>query len=187
MTRFGALALLLLAGAATAEPLARVHTSYYYIDGSSATVLTAQMDQNGPAGEDGKRQPSKTRWDVQWKYNHDQVGVTCGVRDVMVAVGIAQNIPRWRGENKSSGPLATRWKKFSEAVKRHEAVHKDHGMKAAAEIESALQGLKPASNCVDLDKAANAAGERIIQKYRELDAEYDRRTAHGRKEGVSLL
>jgi predicted secreted Zn-dependent protease len=33
---------------AAAEPLVRMHTSYYYIDGSSATVLAAQLDQNGP-------------------------------------------------------------------------------------------------------------------------------------------
>ena len=38
-----------------AEPLVRLHTSYYYVDGPSATVLAAQIDQNGPSGTDGKR------------------------------------------------------------------------------------------------------------------------------------
>lgn len=30
---------------AAGEPLVRLHTSYYYIDGPSATVLAAQLDQ----------------------------------------------------------------------------------------------------------------------------------------------
>lgn len=30
---------------AAGEPLVRMHTSYYYIDGPSATVLAAQLDQ----------------------------------------------------------------------------------------------------------------------------------------------
>jgi predicted secreted Zn-dependent protease len=175
------------AGPAAAEPLSRVHASFYYVDGGSATVLVAQMDKNGPKAEDGKRYPSKTRWDVQWKYNHDQQGETCGVKDVAVAVGIAQNLPRWRGEDKPAGALAARWKKFAEAVKRHEDGHKEHGLKAAVEIETALQALKPASNCEDLDKAANAAGERIVEKYRKRDADYERSTDHGRRQGATLL
>jgi predicted secreted Zn-dependent protease len=184
--------LLLLAAVAAvtpagAEALSRIHTSFYYVDGGSATVIMAQMDKSGPKAEDGKRYPSKTRWDVQWKYNHLEEGVTCGVKDVAVAVGIAQNLPRWRGEGSASGALALRWKKFAEAVQRHEDGHKENGIKAATEIEAALQALKPASNCEDLDKAANAAGEQIIDKYRKRDAAYDRSTNNGRKQGMTLL
>jgi predicted secreted Zn-dependent protease len=66
---------------AMAEPVTRVHTSYYYVDGSSATVLAAQLDQTGPKDADGKRYAAKTRWDVQWKFNHEQEGETCGIKD----------------------------------------------------------------------------------------------------------
>lgn len=171
-----------------AEPLARMHTSYYYIDGASATVLAAQIDQNGPAEADGKRHPAKTRWDVQWKFNHDQQGETCGIKDVVIAIGIAQTMPKWRGAEKpGSASLKARWQKFVDAVKRHEDGHREHGIKAGAEIEKALLAVKPASNCEDLDKAANAAGEQVIDKYRKRDEAYDQATDHGRKQGVTLL
>lgn len=172
-----------------AEPLARMHVSYYYIGGASATVLAAQLDQNGPKDEDGKRRAGKTRWDVQWQFNHIQEGETCSIKDVAIAVGIAQNLPKWRGEDKQEGggALKARWRKFQEALKRHEEGHKEHGMKAAAEIEKVLLAIRPASNCEDLGKAANAAGERVIEKYRKLDSDYDRSTDHGRKQGVTLL
>jgi predicted secreted Zn-dependent protease len=42
------------------EPLVRLHTSYYYFDGPSATVLAAQLDQNGPVGADGNRYAGRT-------------------------------------------------------------------------------------------------------------------------------
>lgn len=189
----GMLCLGLLAAAgypalAGAEPVTRVHTSYYYIDGSSATVLAAQIDKTGPKDADGKRYAARTRWDVQWQFNHHQEGETCGIKDVSVAVGIARNMPKWRGEDKPGGAqLKARWQKFLEALKRHEEGHKEYGMKAGGEIEKALLAMKPASNCEDLDKAANAAGEQVIEQYRKQDADYDRRTDHGRKQGATLL
>jgi predicted secreted Zn-dependent protease len=39
---------------AAGEPLVRMHTSYYYIDGPSATVPAGQLDQNGPPETDRK-------------------------------------------------------------------------------------------------------------------------------------
>jgi predicted secreted Zn-dependent protease len=179
--------LAVLAIQAFAEPLTRVHTSYYYVAGTSATVLAAQFDQKGPVGEDGKRYPAKTRWDVQWKFNHDQKGETCGARDVTVAIGVAQNLPKWSGEDKGPEALRKRWEKFAAALKKHEDEHKAHGIKAGEEIEAALQAIKPASNCEDLDKAANAAGEKVIEKYRKRDQELDRSTDNGRKQGATLL
>jgi len=104
----------------SAEPLVRVHTSYYYVDGPSATVLAAQIEQNGPPGADGKRYAGKTKWDVQWKFKHEQSGVTCEMKEVAVAVGVAQTLPRWRSEKKGVAALKTRWQQFSDALKRHE-------------------------------------------------------------------
>jgi predicted secreted Zn-dependent protease len=170
-----------------AEPLTRMHTSYYYVGGSSASVLAAQIDQSGPQDADGKHHPGMTRWDVQWKFNHKQEGETCGVKDVLVAVGITRTLPKWRDEEKGGRALKARWKKFAEALARYLDGHKEHGLKAGAEIEKVLLAIQPASNCEDLDKAANAAGERVVGKYRKLGSDYDRDTDYGRKQGATLL
>jgi predicted secreted Zn-dependent protease len=59
---FACAALILMpAVPAGGEPLVRMHTSYYYIDGPSATVLAAQLDQIGPVGSDGNHYPGRTR------------------------------------------------------------------------------------------------------------------------------
>jgi predicted secreted Zn-dependent protease len=175
------------AAPAPADPLIRMHTSYYYIDGPSATVLAAQIDQHGPAGADGKRSAGKTKWDVQWKFKHAQQGITCTMKDVAVAVGIAQTLPKWRGEAKGAPTLKTRWQQFSDALARHEDGHKQHGLAAAREIEAALLAAKPASNCEDLAVAANSTADAVVKKYQKLDEDYDRKTGHGRSQGATLL
>lgn len=170
-----------------ADPMIRVHTSYYYVDGGSAAVLAGQIDQTGPVGPDGEHRPAKTKWDVQWKFKREQQGVTCSMGDVSVAVGIAQTLPKWRGESRGPTALRTRWAQFSDALKRHEDRHKERGIKAGREIETAIGAIKPASNCEALDAAANTAAEEILDKHRKLDEEYDRKTGYGRTEGATLL
>jgi len=171
----------------SAEPLVRVHTSYFYVDGPSATVLAAQIEQIGPPGADGKRYAGKTRWDEQWKFKHEQHGVTCEMKEVAVAVGVAQTLPKWRSEKKGVAALKTRWQQFTDALKRHEDGHKDHGVAAGREIEAALLAAKPASNCEDLAASANSAADAIVKRYQKLDQEYDRKTGHGRTQGAALL
>lgn len=170
-----------------ADPLIRMHTSYYYVDGSSATVLAAQIDQNGPPDAGGKRYAGITKWDVQWKFKHEQQGVACTMKGVAVAVGIAQTLPKWRGEAKGAPALKTRWQQFADALARHEDGHKQHGLAAGKEIEAALLAAKPASNCEDLAVAANSAAEAIVKRYQKLDEDYDHKTGHGRSQGATLL
>jgi predicted secreted Zn-dependent protease len=178
---------LLAPPSALGEPMIRVHTSYYYLDGGSAAVLAGQIDQSGPVGPDGEHHPAKTKWDVQWKFKREQLGVNCSMGEVAVAVGIAQTLPKWRGESKARSALRTHWEKFFAALKRHEERHKDRGIIAGREIEAAIRAVKPASNCEALDAAANTAAEEILDKHRKLDEEYDRKTGYGRTEGATLL
>ncbi|HVY05017.1 MAG TPA: DUF922 domain-containing protein [Burkholderiales bacterium] len=172
---------------AAAEPIVRMHTSYYYIDGPSATVLAAQVDQTGPVGADGKHYAGKTSWDAQWRFAKEQKGNVCVVTKAQVAIGISQVMPRWRGEDKGSDSLRAAWTKFTQALQRHEDEHKEHGMKAAKEIEAAILATRPASNCEALTDTANDAARMVVEKYQKLDEELDRRTDHGRSEGATLL
>ncbi|HEX7953263.1 MAG TPA: DUF922 domain-containing protein [Burkholderiales bacterium] len=169
------------------EPLVRLQTSYYYIDGPSATVLAAQLDQMGPAGSGGVRYAGRTRWDIDWKFRHEQKGTVCSMTQVAVAVGIAQTMPKWRGESKGAPALKALWSRFIGALQRHENGHKEHGLQAGREIEAAVLATRPASNCEDLAASANAAAQAIIDKYKRLDEEYDRTTNHGRDQGATLL
>jgi predicted secreted Zn-dependent protease len=181
------LGIAMLAAPVAAEPLVRLHTSYYYIDGPSATVLSVQLDKHGPVGADGKRHPGRTRWDIKWKVQPVQHGITCTIEAVSIIVGIAQTLPRWRGQDRGSTSLKARWADFVESLQRHEEVHKQHGVQAGKDIEAKLRALEPVSNCEDLESRADQAAQAVVSKYQTLDATYDRETAYGRNEGATLL
>ena len=91
------------------EPLVRLQTSYYYIDGPSAQVLAAQLDQSGPVGADGTHYAGRTRWDIKWQFRHEQKDAICSMTEAAVYVGIAQTMPKWRGESRECASMPQKW------------------------------------------------------------------------------
>ncbi len=106
------LGILTCAGAAQAEPTSQFGTSYYYIDGRSALVLTAQMDKKGPIGVDGRHHPARTKWDVQWRFRHNMHGGVCKMEKISVMVGMTTIRPRWREEAQGTASLIKRWRQL---------------------------------------------------------------------------
>jgi predicted secreted Zn-dependent protease len=185
--RLAALLVLEVAIAVHAEPLLSQQTSYYYIDGGSALLLTEQINQKGPEGVDGKRHPARTKWGVQWKFRHNIDGDVCKMEKVVVAVGVTTTRPRWSGETDGPAALRDRWKKLTQAVDRNQAYHKEQAASAAREIEAVLIGAKPTATCEELTEAANKAASDIVKKYNAASEEHDRRTDYGRRDGASLI
>ncbi|MEX0959883.1 MAG: DUF922 domain-containing protein [Burkholderiales bacterium] len=182
-----ATSLAVLAAPSAAEPLVRMSTSYYYIEGGSALILTEQIRKKGPVGIDGKRHASRTRWNVQWKFRHNVRDDKCQMDDATVAVGINATRPRWRGEKTGPASLKRRWKQMIEAIERGEEHHKQQATLAGNQILAALEAMPPARNCQVLIETANRTANGILEKYQAASEAYDRRTEHGRKDGASLI
>ena len=180
-------ALAVLIGAAHAEPATRIGASYYYVEGSSALVLTAQMDSKGPTGADGRHHPAHTKWDVQWRFRHNMHGDVCQMEKVSVLVGVTAVRPRWRGEKQGAAALRERWKQLLEALDRYEAYHKQQALDAGKKIEDAINNLEPTKTCEALTDAANQVATSILERHKEASRKYDESTDYGRKKGVSLI
>lgn len=179
--------LVVLAAPSAAEPLVRMSTSYYYIEGGSALILTEQIKRKGPVGIDGNRHVSRTKWNVQWKFRHNVRDDKCQIDEATVAVGINATRPRWRGEKTGPASLKRRWELMIEAVERGEEHHKRQATLAGNEILTALETLPPARNCQVLIETANRMANKILGKYQAASEAYDIRTEHGRKDGASLI
>ncbi|UCH46489.1 MAG: DUF922 domain-containing protein [Betaproteobacteria bacterium] len=180
-------ALAIVAGAAYGEPSTRIGASYYYIDGTSALILTAQMDSNGPTGDDGRHHPALTKWDVQWRFRHNMDGDVCKMEKVAVLVGVTAIRPRWRGEEEGAAALRERWKSLIAAIDRNEAYHKQQALEAGRKIENALNDIEPIETCEALTEAANDLASSILAEHKRASREYDETTDYGRKNGVSLI
>ena len=136
-----------------AEPTTRIGASYYYIEGGSALVLTAQMDSKGPTGPDGRHHPAHTKWDVQWRFRHNMHGEVCEMEKISVMVGVTSVRPRWRDEKTAPASLRQRWQRLVEAVDRNEAFHKQQALEAGNKIEQTLNSLEPTETCEALTES----------------------------------
>ena len=83
-------------------------------------------------------------------------------------------------------PTRTIFNNFYAALFKHEQNHRDSGLYAARDIEKALLNLGSFPNCQKLESAANQKGHQILQQYVQRDIDYDKRTDHGRLEGVMV-
>ena len=170
-----------------AEPTARVGASYYYIKGGSALVLSAQMDQKGPTGVDGKRHPARTKWDVQWRFRHNMHDGVCKMEKVSVKVGVTTVRPRWREKAQGQKKLRARWEKLLKAIDLNEAYHQKQALDAGKNIEAALNSLDLVKSCDELTKIANQVATEILGKHQQESRDYDLENDNGRKNGVSLI
>ncbi|KZY32212.1 hypothetical protein A3731_22505 [Roseovarius sp. HI0049] len=117
-------------------------------------------DANGILSQMKQRGPNGywayTSWYVRWTGN------------CQVSVEINYTMPQHVNENALPANLRNRWKSMVRALAAHERKHGQHGINAANEIA--------AGNCRN--------GDAIIKKWSNADKALDKRTTHGKSEGV---
>ncbi|MFO0564173.1 MAG: DUF922 domain-containing Zn-dependent protease [Polyangiaceae bacterium] len=155
----------------------------YAIQGSSASALRSDMDRHGPTDAEG-RHDAYTRWNVRWSFPYDRKPNVCGTGDVKVSVTITFVMPDWTPPADAPDDLVRRWNAYKKALELHENGHKEHGLAAAKDILSTLRALPAEPDCDGMNRVANAAARRVIDKYKEKDKTYDRDTRHGATQGA---
>ena len=140
-----------------------------YAHSANPTIKTTfkYYDIKGDTAKELKRQMKRkgpngfwayARWNVRWSSR------------CKVSVSIKITMPRWKNMSDGSAALQKKWKRMVTVLRIHELNHGKHGINAAKEIV--------AKNCKNPKKA--------IRKWAKQDKLYDKKTAHGRKEGVRL-
>lgn len=177
----------MVAGSVHAEPVTRFGSSYYYVEGGSALILTGQMENKGPADSTGRHHIAYTKWSVQWRFRHNMHEGVCKMEKVSVLVGVTSIRPRWRDEKKGTPALQQRWKQMIEAIDRNENHHKQEALEAGKQIEDALNNLQPAATCEEMTETANRVASGILEKHKKASYDYDQSNDYGRKNGVTLM
>ena len=151
---------------------------YYDIQGLTALDLRYDMNAKGPQAPSGDRFDGYTRWHANWRWRYRNTGSSCAIESVRMT------LPRW--QNERSADLATQqeWARFLAALERHEDGHRRNGVAAGDEIDQRVASLPPAATCAALGAIADELGKRIVQRYTQLDADYDRDTGHGATQGA---
>jgi len=179
---------LFITGNIYAEPVINISTQYYDISGQTNSELLREMARKGPySGR--KRYWAITRWYVNYNFNFQPSEFGCSINTVQTNVNIEFIYPRWVDRARwghARQNMGRQWDRMYQALVAHEETHASHGIAAARQIESELQKLSSRNNCHSLRRDFENRAQRIIQHYRNADIQFDRRTHHGRNEGVHL-
>lgn len=153
---------------------------YYDVAGSSASELRAQLDSH----RETERVDAYTDWQIQWRYDYARSADGCRLESLIVSLDVTLTFPRWTPPEGVSPALQERWRAYLAALEAHEQGHEKLAAQAADEIAAALSSLPLYPSCAELEQAADEAGERVLQRYRQLELEYDRETEHGATQGA---
>jgi predicted secreted Zn-dependent protease len=151
-----------------------VAVAYYDIDATEPEAIRAQIAERGPRFK-GEQFAALTTWHYRWRWDAAPGG-GCGTANAKVTLETKVLLPRLVHLDSVDPQVAQAWRSYFDALARHEAGH----VRLAADGRTLVADAVRLSAC----REANSAGESAVDVVGKGQAEYDRRTLHGRREGV---
>ena len=171
---------------ALSRPIVDTKNHYYYVNGRTASEIRNDINRNTPFGRGSKKYDAHTDWHVNWHFRWNKSGGLCRITKVWTRVNVQYTLPKLNDSAALPRPLQQKWNTYYEALIRHEEGHGNIGVRAANEVENEIRNMPAQPNCRQLEIDANRLGNEIIDKYHELEKEYDRKTNHGMKDGAAF-
>jgi predicted secreted Zn-dependent protease len=159
-------------------------TIHYDVHGGTLEQIRADVFQFGPYDESsGQRFAGWTAWSIHWHYDVHAMAAGCRIENVTTQTEITYTLPRWVDEARAPADLQQAWRRFNAALVEHEKGHGRLARELAQRIERAMSATPLQPSCEELEEEVNALGTRMIVTD-DRQAAYDRRTAHGEKQGA---
>jgi predicted secreted Zn-dependent protease len=155
------------------------NVQYYDVEGDTMEHIRRDLHAKRPVDRFGERADGYTRWSLRWRV---QAEPGCEDAAVIVILTLGTTLPRWTPPPFVDPLVIGRWNHFSRALMEHERGHRNAGVHAAIEVYELIARNLAEGRC----QGADVGAEAIIEKYGQIDDEYDRHTDHGANEGVDL-
>ena len=174
-----------LVSTAYAAPAVKTAYTNYDVYLAESKNLREDLNLATPVVYDGKPFHGYTDWRVSWQYRWQPTDGGCRIGSVTTTVAITYTLP-----NAVTLPLDQRLREaydaYLVALTAHEKGHGRIGIDAAKAIERALDGMLHAGDCRQLADIANAKANEILDKYKQLNRDYDQKTSYGKTQGAVL-
>jgi predicted secreted Zn-dependent protease len=171
--------------AATEAVPASVSTVYYDLTGGTIEELLQQLNALGPMAADGRRVFGYTDWQIIWSYQYKTRDANFVITTAKVEAKIVYKLPRRTGF-KRTDPAEPHWVQFAAALKKHEEAHGSNALAQAEILRKSLLKEHFFDSLSKLESFVDSEGKRVVAEGRAWDAEYDKRTRHGMREGAVL-
>ena len=178
MRSFSLVVIIALTQPALADKSTR--TDYYSISGSTGAQLLTEIDAKGPQGFSGY-----TRYELDYSYQTQMNNGRCRSSRTVLDLAITYTMPRWETRPGASAELQAGWDEWYRLLELHE---RGHGALAEAAYEDILDTWRLTGyreSCQEIRNEVEQAFGSILARLNQENVEYDRRTDHGRSQGLA--
>jgi predicted secreted Zn-dependent protease len=157
-------------------------TETYPVTGGTAEALLRSLVDRGPS--DGDRDYfGLTASGMQLRYRADARADDCALIDVEVTLDVTVTLPAWDAPAEAPPRLRRDWRRFLQALERHEDGHRERAHRGADKVRRAIEGLRRPS-CAQAEAEARHRLRRLETEIEGGHRLYDEETGHGRTQGA---
>lgn len=161
-----------------------VSVHYFDIEGRTVEELKNAIKKGGPSDNLGVPRDAFAGWHLTWRWPLQENGTPDFMRTVVACTGKV-TLPRWRPPTDASPAVIAEWRRYFDALVRHERKHLEHCFSNREKVRLAvIAAFKVEPNLTA--EEANGIVTRHLKEIRALDVAYDATTENGKKEGVRL-
>lgn len=174
--------------AATPVPLVvEEQPRYYRVDASDWAGVRRQVDAGRPQSRNGRPSHGLLVVDLGTRYRLQPVAGGCRLEAPQVDLDLQMWLPQWQPAEAPSEALRSAWDSMFAGLAEHERGHRRHALQVARELAERIAALPPlAADCGSLRRQLLGLRLSAMSRLAVRDAAYDRRTAHGQRQGAEL-
>ena len=154
----------------------------YPVDGASADAVLRSLLARGPR-ERGTPFFGLTTAQMELRFDPVERAGACELRGVGVDLALTVRLPTWDAPVGTPLSLRADWRRFSDALRRHEDEHVQIAKRGADAIVQAVEGLRRAT-CAEADVDVRRRVDQLQAEVEAAHRAYDEETGHGRTEGA---
>ncbi|MCK7592144.1 DUF922 domain-containing protein [Pseudomarimonas salicorniae] len=159
----------------------------YVVDATELDTLRAQIDGHRPERGDGRASHGLLRIDLELHYRLQPEGGECRLEQPEVRLTMRLSLPEWRPRDAPSEPLEAAWLQMREGLVLHEEGHREMALETAQELAWAVDRVsRTQADCGALRRELLALRLSHLSRLALRSSAYDRRTAHGLRQGAVL-
>lgn len=158
-------------------PVPGATVRWFELEGSDRVELLESCIRNCPQTLDGTVVTSLTTWELLWTWQRPP-WEPCEVASVLVDASIVVDLPYWNPPAGADTALVEEWYTYVDRLRFHEQGHADLVHSYEEEAEDRIRE----AGC---DHAEDAARE-LMAEVHLVQADYDRLSENGRRQGASF-
>lgn len=151
------------------------------VEGQSAQAAINQITTVAPKTENANHTGKWQGWLVQWHYGVKSSSLACSVNPTSVMIQAITEMPvlHWKGYDTAPPEEQRVWDEYQSQINTYQQGKIDLTIEAAKQVDIAFSRLGNQANCGMLHDAAKRKADRIIERAKKAQTEYDKKTRFG--------